>query len=87
MRSFSGAGHLYTHIEPGLRLLRIPYHLFYPVILVFMCIGAYTISNGGFDVFLLVATQPYSSRSRPACDDAAPGLEALARRSIPRNGA
>jgi putative tricarboxylic transport membrane protein len=36
------------------RLLRIPYHLFYPMILVFMCIGVYTISNSGFDVFLLV---------------------------------
>ena len=36
------------------QLLRIPYHLFYPMILVFMCIGVYTISNSGFDVFLLV---------------------------------
>ena len=36
------------------RLLKIPYHLFYPMILVFMCIGTYTISNSGFDVFLLV---------------------------------
>jgi putative tricarboxylic transport membrane protein len=37
-----------------IKLLRIPYHLFYPMILVFMCIGAYTINNSGFDVFLLV---------------------------------
>ena len=36
------------------RMLRIPYHLFYPMILVFMCIGVYTVSNSGFDVFLLV---------------------------------
>jgi len=36
------------------RLLKIPYHLFYPMILVFMCIGVYTVSNSGFDVFLLV---------------------------------
>ena len=36
------------------RLLKIPYHLFYPMILVFMCIGAYTINNSAFDVFLLV---------------------------------
>ena len=36
------------------RLLRIPYHLFYPLILVFICIGVYTIGNSGFDVFLLV---------------------------------
>jgi TctA family transporter len=36
------------------KLLKIPYHLFYPMILVFMCVGVYTISNSGFDVFLLV---------------------------------
>ena len=36
------------------QLLKIPYRLFYPMILVFMCIGAYTISNSAFDVFLLV---------------------------------
>jgi putative tricarboxylic transport membrane protein len=36
------------------QLLRIPYRLFYPMILVFMCIGVYTTSNSGFDVMLLV---------------------------------
>jgi TctA family transporter len=36
------------------QLLRVPYHLFYPMILVFMCIGVYTINNSSFDVFLLV---------------------------------
>ena len=36
------------------QLLKIPYRLFYPMILVFMCIGVYTIGNSGFDVFLLV---------------------------------
>jgi len=36
------------------RLLKIPYHLFYPMILGFMCVGAYTTSNSGFDVLLLV---------------------------------
>jgi putative tricarboxylic transport membrane protein len=35
------------------RLLRIPYRLLYPVILTFMCIGAYTTSNSAFDVFVL----------------------------------
>jgi len=35
-------------------LLKIPYHLFYPMILVFMCVGVYTINNSSFDVFLLV---------------------------------
>jgi TctA family transporter len=36
------------------KLLKIPYRLFYPMILVFMCIGAYTTSNSAFDVLLLV---------------------------------
>lgn len=36
------------------QLLRIPYRLFYPMILAFMCIGVYTINNSAFDVFLLV---------------------------------
>ncbi|HSV82990.1 MAG TPA: tripartite tricarboxylate transporter permease [Ramlibacter sp.] len=36
------------------KLLQIPYRLFYPMILVFMCIGVYTLGNSGFDVFLLV---------------------------------
>ena len=36
------------------KLLKIPYHLFYPIILVCMCIGVYTTSNSGVDVFLLV---------------------------------
>jgi len=36
------------------KLLKIPYRLFYPIILVCMCIGVYTTSNSGFDVFLLV---------------------------------
>ncbi|MPR08676.1 tripartite tricarboxylate transporter permease [Microvirga tunisiensis] len=36
------------------QLLKVPYHLFYPMMLVFMCIGVYTINTSGFDVFLLV---------------------------------
>jgi putative tricarboxylic transport membrane protein len=36
------------------KLLKVPYHLFYPIILVCMCIGVYTTSNSGVDVFLLV---------------------------------
>lgn len=35
------------------RLLKIPYRLLYPMILTFMCIGAYTTSNETFDVFVL----------------------------------
>jgi len=35
------------------RLLRVPYRLLYPVIIVFCCIGAYTINNKAFDVFVM----------------------------------
>jgi len=35
------------------RLLRVPYRLLYPVIIVFCCIGAYTINNRAFDVFVM----------------------------------
>jgi TctA family transporter len=35
------------------KLLKVPYHLLYPLILAFMCVGAYTMSNSAFDVFLL----------------------------------
>ena len=36
------------------QMLKIPYRLFYPMIMVFMCIGVYTTSNSAFDVGLLV---------------------------------
>jgi TctA family transporter len=36
------------------QLLRVPYHLFYPMILVFCCIGVYTVNSSTIDVFLLV---------------------------------
>jgi putative tricarboxylic transport membrane protein len=34
------------------KLLSIPYRLLYPAILVFCCIGVYTVSNNTFDIFL-----------------------------------
>jgi TctA family transporter len=34
------------------KLLKIPYRLLYPAILVFCCIGVYTVSNAVFDVFV-----------------------------------
>jgi len=34
------------------KLLTIPYRLLYPAILVFCCIGVYTVSNSSFDVLL-----------------------------------
>ncbi|MET0445265.1 MAG: tripartite tricarboxylate transporter permease [Pseudorhodoplanes sp.] len=36
------------------RLLTIPYHLLYPAVLVFICIGTYSVSNSSFDVWLVV---------------------------------
>ncbi|MCC6467437.1 MAG: tripartite tricarboxylate transporter permease [Alphaproteobacteria bacterium] len=35
-------------------LLKVPYHLFYPMILVFCCIGVYTLNNSTFEVMLLL---------------------------------
>ncbi len=35
------------------RLLRVPYHLLYPAILVFCCIGVYSVRNVAFDVYLM----------------------------------
>lgn len=34
-------------------LLRVPYHLLYPAILVFCCIGVYSVQNTTFDVWLI----------------------------------
>jgi putative tricarboxylic transport membrane protein len=36
------------------QLLKLPYRLFYPVILAFMCIGVYNSNNSVFDVFVLL---------------------------------
>lgn len=36
------------------RLLKIPYHLLYPVIICMICIGIYSLSSSVFDVFLLL---------------------------------
>ena len=35
------------------RLLRVPYRLLYPAIIVFCCIGAYTINSKPFDVYVM----------------------------------
>ena len=34
------------------RLLKIPYRLFYPAIVLFSCVGIYSVSNNAFDLFL-----------------------------------
>ena len=36
------------------RVLVIPYHLLYPAVLMFVCMGVYSINNSSFDVFLVV---------------------------------
>lgn len=36
------------------KLLMVPYHLLYPAVLMFICIGAYTVNNSPFDVWLVV---------------------------------
>ena len=36
------------------RLLTIPYHLLYPAVLVFICIGVYSSSNSVFDIFVVL---------------------------------
>ncbi|MBM3490211.1 MAG: tripartite tricarboxylate transporter permease [Alphaproteobacteria bacterium] len=37
------------------RLLHVPYRLFYPFLLAICCIGVYSLNNSTFDVFVLVA--------------------------------
>ncbi len=41
-------------IQIWVQLLKVPYRLFYPMILVFMCIGVYTLNNSVFECMLLV---------------------------------
>lgn len=36
------------------RLLMVPYHYLYPAIIVFVCVGAFSVSNSTFDVLLVV---------------------------------
>jgi len=41
-------------INIWVRLLNIPYGILYPAIIAFMCIGAYSVSNSVFDLWVLV---------------------------------
>ncbi|MCU0939143.1 MAG: tripartite tricarboxylate transporter permease, partial [Burkholderiaceae bacterium] len=38
-----------------IQLLKVPYRLLYPAILVFCCIGVYSINNNTFDIYMTVA--------------------------------
>jgi putative tricarboxylic transport membrane protein len=35
------------------RMIAVPYHLLYPVIIVFCCIGVFSLNNNTFDVYLM----------------------------------
>lgn len=37
------------------RVLTIPYHILYPTIIMFVCIGVYTVNNSPFDVLTVIA--------------------------------
>ena len=37
------------------RMLTIPYHYLYPAILMFVCMGVYSVGNSSFDVFVVLA--------------------------------
>jgi TctA family transporter len=41
-------------ISLWVRLLTVPYHLLYPSILMFVCIGAYSVNNSVFDIWIVV---------------------------------
>lgn len=36
------------------RLLAVPYHLLFPVVLMFICLGTYSVNNSAFDVLLVM---------------------------------
>ncbi len=38
------------------RLLAIPYHLLYPAMLFFICIGVYSVNNNVFDIYTVIAS-------------------------------
>ncbi|HEX2555718.1 MAG TPA: tripartite tricarboxylate transporter permease [Microvirga sp.] len=59
------------------RLLTVPYHFLYPAILLFVCIGAYSISNSYFDVMLAAGFGLVGFLLRAAHFDPAPLLLGL----------
>ncbi|MFX0547327.1 tripartite tricarboxylate transporter permease [Roseovarius sp. S1116L3] len=42
-------------IQLWVRTLTIPYHLLFPAIIMFVCIGVYSVSNIAFDIYVLLA--------------------------------
>ena len=43
------------------RLLRVPYRLLFPAILIFCCIGVYSINNAPFDVIMIARCSGWSA--------------------------
>src|SRR5690606_29148453 len=56
------------------RVLTIPYHLLYPAIVVFICIGVYTINNSVFDVMMVLVFGAVGYAMRVIAFPAAPLL-------------
>ncbi|MHA6689616.1 tripartite tricarboxylate transporter permease [Devosia sp. A449] len=56
------------------RVLTIPYHLLYPAIVVFICIGVYTINNSVFDVMMVLVFGAIGYAMRVIAFPAAPLL-------------
>ena len=54
------------------RLLRVPYRLLFPAILVFMAIGVYSINNSALDVYMTIAVRPAGLRLHEAQVEPAP---------------
>ena len=57
-----------------IRILTIPFGWLYPAILLFVCIGVYSVNNSTFDVWMVVATGGLGYLSRLADLPAAPLL-------------
>ena len=47
-------------------MLTIPYHLLFPAIIAFCCIGAYSVNNNVFDVYAMAAVRPGRLRADQA---------------------
>ena len=64
------------------RMLTIPYHLLFPAIIAFCCIGAYSVNNNVFDVYAMAAVRPgrlRADQARLRAGALAAGLRARAR--------
>ena len=61
------------------KMLTIPYHLLFPAIIAFCCIGAYSVNNNAFDVYAMAVLRPGrlgADQARLRAGAAAAGLRA-----------